>query len=144
MNLLVDDTWTNKDDMEMEREGEEEIVSIGNCIAKTSGILQEFIVSMIHNSKHNMDVVSSIDDLSIEMGIIFKFLEEVKQIADQTNLLALNAAIEAARSGEAGRGFAVVADEVRTLSITSNTLNDEIRRCVTSAQSKLEKASKSE
>jgi methyl-accepting chemotaxis protein len=121
---------------------EEEVVSIGSFITKTSGILREFVNAMIHNSKHSMDVVASIDDLSTEMGTIFKFLDEVKQIADQTNLLALNAAIEAARAGEAGRGFAVVADEVRNLSLTSNKLNDEIKQCVTSAQSKLLTASK--
>ncbi len=127
---------------EGEKELEEEIVSIGSFISKTSGILEEFVNTMIQNSKHSMDVVLSIDDLSTEMATIFKFLDEVKQIADQTNLLALNAAIEAARAGEAGRGFAVVADEVRNLSITSNILNNEIKSCVTSAQSKLQTASK--
>jgi methyl-accepting chemotaxis protein len=116
-------------------------VSIGGFISKTSEILNEFVSTMIHNSKHSMDVVSSMDDLSTEMESIFKFLDEVKQIADQTNLLALNAAIEAARAGEAGRGFAVVADEVRTLSLTSNKLNNEIKSCVTTAQSKLKEAS---
>ena len=124
-----------------EEGGKEELVSIGSFIIKTSGILNEFVETMIHNSKHSMDVVASIDDLSTEMESIFKFLEEVKQIADQTNLLALNAAIEAARAGEAGRGFAVVADEVRNLSLTSSKLNDEIKGCVTSASSKLVKAS---
>jgi methyl-accepting chemotaxis protein len=125
-----------------EENDEESVVSISIFISKTSDILKEFVSAMIHNSKHSMDVVASIDDLSVEMGTIFKFLEEVKQIADQTNLLALNAAIEAARAGEAGRGFAVVADEVRNLSITSNKLNNEIKGCVTSAQDKLMNASK--
>ena len=117
------------------------ILSIGDFINRTSVILKTFVQAMVNNSKHSMDVVRSIDDLSKEMEAIFKFLNEVKQIADQTNLLALNAAIEAARAGEAGRGFAVVADEVRNLSLTSNKLNDEIKRCVTTAQVKLNEAS---
>ena len=120
---------------------EHQVISIGDFIKKTSVILKTFVGAMISNSKHSMDVVRAIDDLSKEMEEIFRFLNEVKQIADQTNLLALNAAIEAARAGEAGRGFAVVADEVRNLSLTSNTLNDEIKKCVTSAQAKLTEAS---
>jgi methyl-accepting chemotaxis protein len=119
----------------------DEPVSISSFVSKTSSVLNDFMNTMILNSKHSMDVVSSIDDLTSEMESIFKFLDEVKQIADQTNLLALNAAIEAARAGEAGRGFAVVADEVRNLSLTSNKLNNEIKSCVTSAQSKLFQAS---
>lgn len=120
---------------------DDNVLSISDFVDKTSGILKTFVEAMVSNSKHSMDVVTSIDDLSCEMEAIFKFLNEVKQIADQTNLLALNAAIEAARAGEAGRGFAVVADEVRNLSLTSNKLNDEIKSCVTSAQAKLTKAS---
>lgn len=132
-DLIVDENEDKEDDYN--------ILSIGDFVGKTSGILKTFVEAMVNNSKHSMDVVTSIDDLSSEMEAIFNFLNEVKQIADQTNLLALNAAIEAARAGEAGRGFAVVADEVRNLSLTSNKLNDEIKACVTSAQTKLSKAS---
>ncbi len=84
LNFDVNDT--QEDESEEGIEGEEKIVSISAFISQTSVILKEFVKAMIHNSKHSMDVVSSIDDLSIEMGTIFKFLEEVKQIAEQTNL----------------------------------------------------------
>ena len=131
----------DKNSEEEVQDEQEEMVSIGSFIGKTRGILKEFVDTMVSNSKYSMDVVNSIDELSSELEVIFKFLDEVKQIADQTNLLALNAAIEAARAGEAGRGFAVVADEVRNLSLTSNNLNNEIKACITSAQGKLNEAS---
>ena len=127
--------------IEKDAAGHDDVVSIGSFIGKTRGILKDFVDTMVSNSKYSMDVVNSIDELSSELEVIFKFLDEVKQIADQTNLLALNAAIEAARAGEAGRGFAVVADEVRNLSLTSNNLNNEIKECITSAQEKLNEAS---
>jgi methyl-accepting chemotaxis protein len=127
--------------IEKDAVGHDDVVSIGSFIGKTRGILKDFVDTMVSNSKYSMDVVNSIDELSSELEVIFKFLDEVKQIADQTNLLALNAAIEAARAGEAGRGFAVVADEVRNLSLTSNNLNNEIKECITSAQAKLNEAS---
>lgn len=141
INQIAGRLHIDNNSAEEEASEQEEMVSIGSFIGKTRGILKEFVNTMVSNSKYSMDVVNSIDELSRELEVIFKFLDEVKQIADQTNLLALNAAIEAARAGEAGRGFAVVADEVRNLSLTSNNLNNEIKACITSAQAKLTEAS---
>lgn len=109
-------------------------ISIHDFAEQTSDILVLFVKVLVENSKHGMDVVERIDDLSNELEDIFKVLSDIKTIADQTNLLALNAAIEAARAGDAGRGFAVVADEVRNLSLSSNNLNDQIKAQIEKAQ----------
>ncbi len=75
-------------------------------------------------SEKDTDVINSItlveqklNFLFDNMDTVFKFIDQVKQIAAQSKLLALNATIEASRSGERGKGFAVVADEVSKLAI---------------------------
>jgi methyl-accepting chemotaxis protein len=114
-------------------------LTITGLVEKTSELMGQFVSMFVTASKHNMDSVSLIDDMTVKMDHIFDLLAHVRSIADQTNLLALNAAIEAARAGDAGRGFAVVADEVRSLSHNSNKFNEQIRQHVEDAKNSIER-----
>ncbi len=102
-------------------------VVISDFINTTEVILQKYVDLLVDISDKSIGAVHRIDDTSSHMEAMFSILNNVQKLADQTNLIALNAAIEAARAGEVGRGFAVVADEVRSLSLTSATLNSQIR-----------------
>ncbi|MGD9601903.1 MAG: methyl-accepting chemotaxis protein [Gammaproteobacteria bacterium] len=116
-----------------------EKVTIANLVKSTTELMRKFVEMSVVSSKHNMDSVSMIDEMTDQMDRIFSLLSNIRGIADQTNLLALNAAIEAARAGDAGRGFAVVADEVRNLSRTSNTFNEQIRVNVEQARDAIDR-----
>ncbi len=119
---------------------EQKSASVGELIKKSSTFLKAFIEVMLSGNINRKDIISSIDELSVEIESIFNFLAELKQVSDRSNLLALNVAIDAASAGEAGRRFAIVADEIRSLSITSNKLNEEIRTFLIEVQSWLIKA----
>ena len=114
-------------------------LTITGLVENTSELMRHFVSMCVTSSKHNMDSVSLIDEMTLKMDHIFSLLAHVRSIADQTNLLALNAAIEAARAGDAGRGFAVVADEVRNLSHNSNKFNEQIRQQVEDAKHSIER-----
>lgn len=98
-----------------------------NISGKSMGDMKQSINTM---SKSVVESLKTMDELSIEMNTIEKYLEGILQIAEQTNLLALNASIEAARAGEHGKGFAVVAEEIRKLSEQSNSFAEDIRNIV--------------
>ena len=117
-----------------------EILTFEDFAIETAAILDEFVNEIVNISVNSMSMVHVVEDIGVQMGDVYKLLDDVKSIADQTNLLALNAAIEAARAGEVGRGFAVVADEVRNLSQNSNRFSDEIRTVVSNVMVNIEKA----
>lgn len=98
-----------------------------NFVNHVDEILQGYVELLVDISDKSISAIHKINDMTRHMESMFSILDSVQKLAEQTNLLALNAAIEAARAGEVGRGFAVVADEVRSLSVTSASLNHEIR-----------------
>lgn len=93
---------------------------------QTAAVISNYVSLTIEVSDKSIEAVNKVHDMSKQMDVMFKLLEQVKYIADQTALLALNASIEAARAGEFGRGFAVVATEVRHLAQKSSELNNQI------------------
>ncbi len=114
---------------------------ISDFIAKTGAIIQHYVDLLVQISDRSIGAIHRIDDMTHYMEGMFSILDNVQKLADQTNLLALNAAIEAARAGEVGRGFAVVADEVRALSITSSSLNEQIRETIGQVKGRMREVS---
>lgn len=111
--------------------------SFKNFVTHVDGILQGYVDMLIDISDKSVAAIHRINDMTEHMESMFAILDDVQKLAEQTNLLALNAAIEAARAGEVGRGFAVVADEVRSLSVSSQSLNEEIRTKVSRAKTSM-------
>lgn len=112
-------------------------VLIRQFIDRTDEIIQHYVDLLVIVSEKSVGAVHKISDMTRDMESMFSILDDVQKLAAQTNLLALNAAIEAARAGDVGRGFAVVAGEVRSLSETSSLLNEQIRKNVEAAKSRV-------
>ncbi len=105
-------------------------MTISKLVQTTAEVVRRFVDMVVISSKHNMDSVSTIDDMAVRMDGIFSLLSNLPGVVEKTNLSALNPAIEAARAGDAGRGFAVVADGVRNPSRTSTSFNQKIKENV--------------
>jgi len=108
--------------------------------AQTASAISDYVDLTIEVSDKSIQAINKVHDMSAQMDVMFKLLEQVKYLADQTGLLALNASIEAARAGEFGRGFSVVANEVRSLAEKSADLNSQIHANVCLSRDMLEEA----
>ena len=116
-------------------------VFIQTFISSTDEIIQHYVDLLVEISEKSIGAIHRMKDMTNHMEGMFSILDNIQNLADQTNLLALNAAIEAARAGDVGRGFAVVADEVRTLSLSSSSLNEEIREKINAAKQRMDDVS---
>lgn len=105
---------------------------------ETAKVLSDYVNLTVDVSDKSIEAANKVQDMNVQMDVMFGLLGQVKFIADQTGLLALNASIEAARAGESGRGFAVVANEVRNLAEQSSDLNDQIHMNVSLSKEMLD------
>ena len=96
------------------------LASNGKCLIQQSS---EKNIDVLGNTK---SVEEKVNFLCSNIDTVFKFVDQVKQIASQSKLLALNASIEASRAGESGKGFAVVAEEVSKLAVQTTATASEI------------------
>lgn len=74
--------------------------------------------------------IESVRNVHAAFNEIVQITGLIRSISEKTNLLALNATIEASRAGQAGIRFAVVANEVKSLSSSTASATESIKRQV--------------
>jgi methyl-accepting chemotaxis protein len=101
-------------------------VSAGAFAKETGAVLTQFTDLLAQVSKQSVRTVYRIDDMTEELGVIFKLVASIDDIAEETSILAVNATIEAAHAGNAGRSFSIIAGHIRELSKRTRRFNEEI------------------
>ncbi|MBL4666809.1 MAG: hypothetical protein JKY04_05480, partial [Sneathiella sp.] len=84
-------------------------IDLTEVISTIDQHLSSMIAKIIETSKHGVEVVYALDDVTKDVVKVEALIGQIESINKRTNMLALNARIEAARAGSAGQGFAVVA-----------------------------------